>query len=384
MGIDAIVTDVHARGPLAGLRGLGRAGLRVVALGPCARAAGRWSRYAEASATGPDSAHGEAFARRVSELCAAHRPAFVYPGQEEAIDALLERGSSDGVPLPYPGGDPLRRLRDKRDLPELGAAAGLQVPATLMQIAAGELADAAPGLPLVVKPARSGGALTMTLIIETREELDALVAKLPATEALFMQERVSGPLAAVVLVVDSEGTTRALFQQVASRTWPLDAGVSTRAESVAPDVELVGACARLLSAAGYWGLAQLQFVSTRRGLALVDVNPRFYGSLPLALAAGVNLPATWHAVAVGDDPGEPVPYRTGLTYRWLEGDLLAFARERRIEALRPARQPRVPAVWAWDDPLPGFLLAGEAVASRVRRRTRRLLAGAEATSALSR
>jgi predicted ATP-grasp superfamily ATP-dependent carboligase len=368
MGIDAIVTDVHARGPLAGLRALGRAGRRVLALGPSRAAAGRWSRYASASATGPDSAQGEAFARRVAELCAAHGPAFVYPGQEEAIDALLEGGSSDGVPLPYPGRESLQRLRDKRSLPGLGAAAGLQVPATVMQVAAGELADAVPGMPVVVKPAGSGGALTMTLIIEARDELEALVEQLPATEPLFIQERVSGPLAAVALVVDRDGTTRARFQQVASRTWPLAAGVSTRAQSVAPDEELVEACARLLSVAGYWGLAHLQFVSTSRGLALVDVNPRFYGSLPLALAAGVNLPATWHAIAAGDDPGQPSPYRTGLTYRWLEGDLLAFAKEGRTEALRPARRPHIAAAWARDDPLPGFLLAGEAVASRLRRR----------------
>ena len=53
---------------------------------------------------------------------------------------------------------------------------------------------------------------------------------------------------------------------------------------------------------GFGGLAQLQFVQAPGGApALIDVNPRFYGSLPLALACGVNLPDAWHALVSGAD-----------------------------------------------------------------------------------
>ena len=40
----------------------------------------------------------------------------------------------------------------------------------------------------------------------------------------------------------------------------------------------------MLRRAGYWGLAQLDFVQDSDGPVLIDVNPRYYACLPLALA----------------------------------------------------------------------------------------------------
>src|SRR4051794_20361024 len=67
--VDALVTDVHTRWGLAGVRDLGRAGLNVIALGHDPAAAGVWSRHAAAWAVGPDSAgEPERFARGIGEL----------------------------------------------------------------------------------------------------------------------------------------------------------------------------------------------------------------------------------------------------------------------------------------------------------------------------
>ncbi|MGZ6792796.1 MAG: hypothetical protein ACXVFV_07565, partial [Mycobacteriales bacterium] len=67
---------------------------------------------------------------------------------------------------------------------------------------------------------------------------------------------------------------------------------------------------------GYDGIFQAQFV----GPFLVDLNPRVYGSLPLAVAAGANLPAVWCALLAGAEPGL-VRARAGVAYRWTEGDV---------------------------------------------------------------
>ena len=61
----------------------------------------------------------------------------------------------------------------------------------------------------------------------------------------------------------------------------------------------------MLAELGYWGLAQVDYVETPAGYTLLDVNPRFYRCLPLAVACGTNLPALWHAVTVGRPVGAP-------------------------------------------------------------------------------
>jgi predicted ATP-grasp superfamily ATP-dependent carboligase len=133
---------------------------------------------------------------------------------------------------------------------------------------------------------------------------------------------------------------------------------------------MIAGAARMLAEIGYWGLAQLQFISAPDGPFLIDVNVRFYGSLPLARASGVDLPGAWHAVALDQPVPGPRPYRSGVTYRWLEGDISATVQGQRSagDLLTRASRPHVGAMWAREDPLPSLLLGARGVTDRVRRR----------------
>jgi predicted ATP-grasp superfamily ATP-dependent carboligase len=356
---------------VAGLRGLGRAGISTVAVGPRPFAAGLWSRYATVRARAPSVVEdAPKFAARIAALAAEHGPLVVYPGREEAIDALQRAALPPGATLALPPADILDAVRDKRRLGALGASVGLRTPRTLAEATVGELRRARLALPCVIKEARPGGAVELTSLLETQADVDAFLGGLPAEQELVVQERAAGPLVAVALVLARDGSVAARFQQVTQRTWPAGAGGSTVAVSVAPDERLVARTAEMLARAGFWGLAQAQFVSGASGPALIDVNPRFYGTLPLALACGVNLPAVWHDVASGGT-ATANDYRTGVSYRWLEGDLTAAFQglPKRIVDRPPA--PRVGAFWARDDPLPALLLTAETATSRFERRVLR-------------
>ena len=372
--MDALVTDAHIPSAVTGMRALGRAGLRVLALGPGRTAAGLWSRHATRRATGADAiSDPEGFAAAVAREAERHGPLVVYPGQDESLDALL--AARDALPaaalLPYPGGEPLAALRDKRRLAELAPSAGLATPRTLLSGRAAELAGVALPDGAVVKPARPGGEFPAVRVARTRPELHELLASVPGATELLLQERAEGRLMALTLVVGRDGALVRRFQQMALRTWPEAAGISSLAVSVEPDDDLAEAGRALLAAAGYWGLAQLQFIDGPQERRLIDVNTRFYGSLALALAAGVNLPAAWHAVARGGAPGGPAAYRVGVTYRWLEADLMAAARGAPRRLLTRAPRPRTGPMWAADDPLASAAFAAAAVAGPLRRRLRR-------------
>jgi predicted ATP-grasp superfamily ATP-dependent carboligase len=356
--MDALVADAQLDNAVAGLRGLGRAGVRAVAVGPRRSAAGRWSRYAAGRAVGD-----------LARAAAAHGPVVVYPSQESTVDAVLAIAGDPNVVLPW---DPatLPALREKRRLPDLAAGRGLRTPVTHFAGRAADLLAAELPLPAIVKPAVAAfEGLPTARSVESHSELEELHAKLGPDEQVLVQERVTGRLGSLALVLDRDGRVVARFQEEALRTWPPAAGFFVATVSVAPDEALVERVRAMLAAAGYWGLVQLDMVFGGAGDAVVlDANPRFYLCMPLALACGVNLPAAWHAVVEGSDPGTPREYPAGRTYRTLEGDLYAARRGHLARLLGPPRRADAGAAWAADDPLGSLMLLATAATWPLRRR----------------
>lgn len=364
--IDALVPDAHLNAAVAGIRGLGLGGMQVMALGPSWLSPGLWSRHAAARAVAPGVVTApSALGARIARLAADHGPLVVYPSREETIDLLLSAPDRPGVVLPFPAGDVLAQVRDKSRLERTAAEAGLWTPTSLFEGTAAELAGRSFRWPVVVKPAQPVSALKTARLAGSEEELRRLVECVGPEEQLLIQERVQGPLVSVELVIDREGRLVARFQQVTRRTWPSGAGSIALATSVAPDEGLVSRTAAMLAELGYWGLAQVDFVESPSGFTLLDVNPRFYRCLPLAVACGTNLPALWHAVSIGRPVGTPGTYRTGMTYRWLEADFVAAARGAPARLFERAPHPSTGAAWAPGDPVPGLLLSLSAVASRI-------------------
>jgi len=370
--MDALVTDVQLPAAVAGIRGLGRARLDVLAVAPRRGSAGLWSRWAARRAIAPPPGSDPiGFVAALARLAAEHGPLVIYPGSENAIEAAIDHWDELSVAaiLPYPGPGPLSTIRDKRRLPELAAAAGLQAPRTLAIATASELAGERLHGRCVVKPARPVGERRGAHVIDSEQELAALVAagRLPAAEPLVLQEPVVGSLTSLELVLAPDGAVAECFQQAAARTSPAPAGLISSSLSVATDPRLVERAASMLASVGHWGLAQLDLVVSEHDAFVIDVNPRFYSCLPLSLACGVNIPAAWHAVATGRTARPSSNYPVGVRYRWLEGDLVEAIRgDSRRLLTRPS--PRTAgAIWANDDPVSGFALGAAALARRLRR-----------------
>lgn len=370
--MDALVTDAHIPSAVSGIRALGRTGLAVAALAPHRSAAGLWSRYSASRTVGPDSVTDpDGFVAAVQRVVERHGRLVVYPGQDEALNALVAASLTADATLPYPGPEPLAALRDKSRLADLATDAGLATPSTLASGPADELLSADLPDGAVVKPSQPGGGFAEVRLADSHDDLRAVLATVPSDEEVVLQERLSGRLMAMSVVVDRDGRLARRFQQMALRTWPPDAGISSLAVSVDPDEALAEACRALLAAAGYWGLAQLQFIDSPGGRRLIDVNTRFYGSLALALAAGVNLPAAWHAVTLERPAGAPEPYRAGVSYRWLEADAMAAMRGITGRLFARGPRPRTGPMWARDDLSASAVFAAAAVGGGIRRRISR-------------
>jgi predicted ATP-grasp superfamily ATP-dependent carboligase len=113
------------------------------------------------------------------------------------------------------------------------------------------------------------------------------------------------------------------------------------ARTVEPDPAIAEAIATLIQRLDWSGIFNIQLIDAPDGPQLIDVNPRLYHSLALAVVAGANLPAVWAALMVGSGPPE-TEYRRGLPFR-SEEDLravLRLAREGRIGAAMRGFVPR--------------------------------------------
>ena len=134
----------------------------------------------------------------------------------------------------------------------------------------------------------------------------------------------------------------------------------------------------LLEDLAWEGMFELELIeSASDGWHAIDMNPRPYGSLALAIGAGANLPALWCRHLLGDDP-DPVAAVPGVFYRWTDADLrhgLWKLRAGNAVAAAGVLRPRRRVVHAFgrrSDPGRGARLARmlELPAADRRRRTR--------------
>lgn len=183
--------------------------------------------------------------------------------------------------------------------------------------------------PVVVKAVeKTLSADPQAHVIEGAHELD----QLRDGGGLIVQPYEEAPLRAVSGVF-WDGRFLALAHQRYLRLWPARAGVGSAAVTVTPDLELEEKLAEVLD--GHNGVFQAQLV----GRYLLDLNPRVYGSLPLTLNAGPNLPAIACDAAQGRVRGL-VRAQVGVRYRWVEGDvrhLVSGWRAGRISAAEALR-----------------------------------------------
>lgn len=125
-----------------------------------------------------------------------------------------------------------------------------------------------------------------------------------------------------VLMHNSE--LKAIFMHKRLREYPIIGGASTLRVSVKNE-KLKSYAVDLLNAMNWQGVAMVEFkLDEESGDAkLVEVNGRFWGSLPLAINAGVDFPYLLYKTMVEGNAAPCDGYRVGVMQRWLiPGDLL--------------------------------------------------------------
>jgi len=117
---------------------------------------------------------------------------------------------------------------------------------------------------------------------------------------------------------------KAIFMHKRLREYPITGGASTLRVSVRNE-KLMNYAVDLLNAMDWQGVAMVEFkLDELSGDAkLLEVNGRFWGSLPLAITAGVDFPYLLYKLMMGENVASCYDYKVGVMQRWLiPGDLL--------------------------------------------------------------
>ncbi|HEX6694052.1 MAG TPA: ATP-grasp domain-containing protein [Longimicrobiales bacterium] len=369
-----LVTDGEERSALAVVRSLGRAGYRCIVASATGRSLAGSSRFAELDLRiPPSSTQPSEFATAIQHAIDTHAVDLLLPISESALLALLPVRESLRVRLPFPALDVFERICDKATVLEASQSLGIRVP---RQQVIRDAADAAGvPLPTVLKPARSvftdadgrRGKTTVTWARTPAELRSAMTSYPAAAYPILAQEVIDGPGVGVFVLLAEDGI-KASYSHRRLREKPPSGGVSVLRRSEPMRAELLERTIALLQRLGWTGIAMVEYKldSATDEPVLMEINGRFWGSLQLAIDAGVDFPRIVADLSFGDRIAPVKDYRT-VWSRWFWGDVdhvIALWRDsrasfrQRVRAvagfIRAASPDYRSEVLRLDDPAPFF------------------------------
>lgn len=367
----AIVTDGMWRKSLSAIRSLGKSGFCVHVFGDTWLTVGFWSRYAHRRIIAPDAkddiaGFGDALLQHLQELRAATPDApkpVLMPMEDDSLRYVVANCEmlSAFADLIVPSPAAFANCIDKAATMALAARLRIPHPRTEGADSADSLIAAIRHMPgeFIVKPAQGSGSrgVRYNPIFTAIEAESYLRAFGPA----LVQERVpsDGAAIGVSVLLGRDGACLAHFSHKRLREFPNSGGPSTDRIGIA-DHGLLKTSLQLLEELQWQGVAMVEWkINPRTDTPmLMEVNPRFWGSLELAVRSGVDFPVLYARAAAGRAKAGPPPV-LGRRCRWLiPGDLLRWltADKAQRESFRKFCTGLPHAAEEWDSrDLPGFV-----------------------------
>jgi len=335
MPMTVFVTDGDERPALAIVRALGRRGVRTIVGDERAVNLASTSKYCSRRVAYPSPYDNcEAFEQFLLDFVARERVDVLLPVTDVTTRAVcaLQEQLGRRTALAVPPFDAFEAVTDKGTLAEHANRCGVPVPRTCA-IEGIESLDRVIDrfeYPVVVKPVRSrlqtarGWMAGSVHYARSARELRDLYARHEylAAHPSLVQQRIVGP-GIGVFVLFNRGELLETFAHRRLREKPPAGGASVLCESQTVPDSLRGHAVSLLGSLGWHGVAMMEYKQDHRTgeFFLMEVNGRFWGSLQLAIDAGIDFPRLVCELALGHRPQLAEPYAVGVRSRWLLGDL---------------------------------------------------------------
>lgn len=325
----------------------------------------------------------ERFVDRIAEMLEIQEYDLVIPVTEQTLIPLSESNKLDRWRKILAIADPesLVRVLDKAKTFEIAKDCNIPFPLSYNIKNISDI-DRLPGnlrYPVVLKPGRSiPNAETRhqlnVIYVFNDEELLAGCQYLLRFCSVILQEYIQGIGTGIELLAD-HGEIVYSFQHQRLHEIPLTGGGSCYRKSILVNPTLYEASQKLIKALDWHGVAMVEFkfMPETGEYWLMEINGRFWGSLPLATAAGADFPFMLYDLLVHHKKPVVQTYRENVCCRKLSTDIYwyeqVFRREENpqlvnypstkqlvkdlVFVLHPTRHAF--DVQSWRDPLPGMV-----------------------------
>jgi predicted ATP-grasp superfamily ATP-dependent carboligase len=294
----------------------------------------RFSKYCQKQFLVPSTSLEKEYAQAVEKIVKNTKFDMVFPLSEWSLMPISKNRDrlTPYVKLPIASHDSILICFDKRSTLSLAVENGVPIPQTYFVNNSAELKLTAQEMsyPCVVKPRwsmvwqkdrafhrRSGFVNSASELIATYNSIHQYFPY------PLIQEYVPGVNYSVAAVYN-KGKPRAFCCIKVHRAWPRTGGNSCYRESVCLDPHMKMYAEKLLGTLNWHGIAEVEFrLDTRDNIPkLMEINPRFWGSLCVAVKAGVDFPYLLYKIAMDGDIKGTFNYKVGIKGRYLEQELL--------------------------------------------------------------
>lgn len=214
-----------------------------------------------------------------------------------------------GITVPISSAQSLALCRDKYQLLHFCQDTGLTPAfALLTEDNAASFND----FPYFAKPRLGAGSRGIMTIPD-----DIVLSQLPKDGSYLIQELLPGEEYSVDVYIDSRGHALAAVPRLRMK---IDSGIAVACQTKI-DPHLSAIALEIAQKVGINYVANIQFKVSHKGeFKLLEINPRFPGTLPLTAAAGIDIPK----ILIKDILGEPIsdtllPFKELMVVRyWTE------------------------------------------------------------------
>ena len=262
-----------------------------------------------------------------TQLDEEERYDLIVPATEVSLGVFLDPNCGDHLRqrAVLPSRESLAFAINKESVLQLARDLAIPVPASVL--ASNGNVPALPfSYPVAVKPVHSkqvkGGRIVDRRVAYARNEAELREILTAVSDSAFqIQQLVRGHGVGIeLLFVHGEPIWNFAHRRV--HELPLTGGGSSYRCSIEPPTELLQNSIALLRSLEWHGVAMVEWKVDDDGSAfLIEINPRLWGSIALAIDAGVDFPRALLAVAQGRIPGPQPFYRFGYYTRDIARDL---------------------------------------------------------------
>jgi len=214
-------------------------------------------------------------------------------------------------------------------------------------------------MPLVIKGFR-GASSTNVRYAYNHSELEEYINEIQTNTLEYnngivkplVQEYIGGPTY-LTQTLTQHGDVKIVVPHNKIREWPLTGGVSTRAVTI-DEPRLVEYSTKILERLHWHGEAgfEWKYDDERDDFYFIEMNPRFEGSIGIAVKAGVNIPSLLIDIIDGKRISDNLKYKSNVHFRWIfRDDFNCFlnAQYSLIKLIKESLDPKIHGEYTFEE-----------------------------------